>query len=67
MPPTMIGVLSRDSDKYGTKLDTSSHVDTFSKVEKAFDVLKFVMDQNAVDNQGGGGQTDTALERMLTR
>ncbi|CAM9835264.1 unnamed protein product [Ectocarpus sp. 6 AP-2014] len=67
MPPTLIGVLSRDPDKYGTKLDTSSHVDTFSKVAKAFDVLKFVMDQNAVDNQGGGGQTDAAIERMYAQ
>lgn len=64
MPPTMIGILSRDPDKYGTKLDTSSHEDTFSKVVKAFDVLRFVMGQDVMNTRVSGGKTDAALAKM---
>lgn len=67
MPPTMVGVLPRYPDRYGTKLDTNIHVGTFSKAARAFDVLRFVMGQDIMDNQEGGGQTGTALENMSNK
>eukprot|EP00903_Cladosiphon_okamuranus_P019547 g17978.t1 len=59
-PPAMIRVLSRDQDEHGTLQHRSVHTGITSKVAKAFQLQKFIMD-------GSSRETTAALEKVYGR
>ncbi|CAM9413830.1 unnamed protein product [Pylaiella littoralis] len=67
IPTAMIGVLSRDHEKYGTLIDKSKHTGAFTKAAKAFPVAKCVMQRDPELGLGGSRPTEVALGQVYNQ
>lgn len=63
----MIGVLSRDHEKYGTLIDKSKHTGAFTKAAKAFPVAKCVMQRDPELGLEGSRPTEVALGQVYNQ